>query len=1693
MMKVLIQTQLFFLILTSVFAFANPPDWSVNPSNFQFNSTVTGVLYVNDTLSQSGNVVGAFVGNDVRGVATPIRVGDSWMYFMTLYSNAASGETVTFKAYVAHADIIADANETVPFVANSITGSPASPFEWHVYFNYDFAPVLSGIPDQTIEVGGSFTTFDLDDYLTTHDSDDILWSYSGNNQFTVSITPNHVVTVTAPNGFTGSESLIFTATDNTAHQYADSDTAVFTVLPLDIPPQVNDIPNQTIGLGGAFNQFDLDNYLTLSDAGDVTWSYQFQTSIVGTPAPTWSVNPSAFQFSMNMTVRVTSRGSSVSGTNHILAGFSGNDVRGVTQSVSVGDGYLFFLTLYANTEGEDISFRLYDAATQEILPVFENVNFLPNAVVGEPANPYPLSAGNILLTLDGNNNIIATVVDPNWVGSEQVLFTATDVGTLHSYSDSDAMTFTVMNDHTPLVSGIANQTIEQGESFASFDLDDYLSESDGETVTWSVTGNTNLQISINGNNQVTVSSNNANWYGSETLIFKVQDDSANAFFDTDTATFTIEPLDHAPNITNIPNQTIGLFGSFLPFDLDFYLQEQDGDEVEWSFDFVTNPRGFSSPTWSINPAQYQFSMNITAEIVSRNQTVTNGNYVLGAFVGNELRGVTEAVQAGSTWLFFLTTYSNTNGENVHFKLYDAALQDVLPVKEEVTFTPNGVVGEPLVPYQMRAGNILLSMNASNEITFEIVDTLWTGSEMVQFTVRDAHRSHHYTDADFATYSILPDHSPVVSGIPDQTTEQGRPFALFDLDDYLQKFDGDSVTWGVGFSTNYSVNINANNQVTITPRNAHWIGNEPLVFQVRDVTTNRLSDVDTALFTIIPFDHRPVISTSLSQEITPSMNFTSFDLDNFLTEMDGDNVTWNYSFKPPAQTDTPPSWNIVPSNFQYSMTITGSVRSLSKVPASADNLLAVFSGNELRGVTSPMQVGDLWLYFLTVYANTEGEQLRFQFYDATTQRLLPVKESLQFVSNAVVGAPLTPFQINAGYILATMNDDNVVSVERTLPDWLGTESLIFVAQDVSTMHEYTDTSLANFTVVLDAFGNSQTNLLFGDIPVTTTKAETLTVVNQGVDALEISSVSVDNPEYVVTPTNATVPFGGSAQFIVRFTPTSSGPKPGNLTFIHDAYRSPRVLTLTGSGQYLNIVATKYGNGDLTPVGTSVISYSGAQAYSVSPHHGHRIDSVVVDGTNLGELTEYEFSNVIAHHSISAYFSLIPAYGVMYRTATAYDWATPVDQRGLRRAINRRYDKVLFEFDLTADQTRQLRLEFNMNVQAVITKGTTVRDTLIAFTGKIYTGNLSALISQGQTIHITGIGEFGRFITSKYAWSSNVLKPILRQQYKRLQLGIPLPNLHNVGKEMFGVGQKKGAFPAGLRIGIVQGPRGGGSVVHMKYGDVIKSFGTQTDTGLLLHTEGPRCFNVFASGDSMTNRERKLPPTKQNNKLFAEALALKLNMVASATGKMPVGLGELTFNDTSDATNLFNGFMVKQIVAKADTMLSCLPLADATTTLDDMYDAVVAINNSFRTDGRLDTISFAKTTRLTGVKRLVDVLYMHSTPGVATNMLFIEDELAEDEEDVPESFALYQNYPNPFNPTTNFGFRIANLGLVSLRVYSLLGQEVATLLKDEEMEEGEYEISFDAINLPSGVYFYRIDVVGQDGSQSCSDVKRMTLIK
>ena len=94
-------------------------------------------------------------------------------------------------------------------------------------------------------------------------------------------------------------------------------------------------------------------------------------------------------------------------------------------------------------------------------------------------------------------------------------------------------------------------------------------------------------------------------------------------------------------------------------------------------------------------------------------------------------------------------------------------------------------------------------------------------------------------------------------------------------------------------------------------------------------------------------------------------------------------------------------------------------------------------------------------------------------------------------------------------------------------------------------------------------------------------------------------------------------------------------------------------------------------------------------------------------------------------------------------------------------------------------------------------------------------------------------------------------------------------------------------------------------------------------------------------------------------------------------------------------------------------------------------------------------------------------------------------------VPMEFELSQNYPNPFNPSTSIKFSLVTDSRVTLRLFDVIGQEVATLINND-LAAGYHSTIVDGSNLSSGVYFYRLDATGVNG-QKYSSVKKMVLTK
>ncbi|MDZ7344531.1 MAG: T9SS type A sorting domain-containing protein, partial [candidate division KSB1 bacterium] len=79
-------------------------------------------------------------------------------------------------------------------------------------------------------------------------------------------------------------------------------------------------------------------------------------------------------------------------------------------------------------------------------------------------------------------------------------------------------------------------------------------------------------------------------------------------------------------------------------------------------------------------------------------------------------------------------------------------------------------------------------------------------------------------------------------------------------------------------------------------------------------------------------------------------------------------------------------------------------------------------------------------------------------------------------------------------------------------------------------------------------------------------------------------------------------------------------------------------------------------------------------------------------------------------------------------------------------------------------------------------------------------------------------------------------------------------------------------------------------------------------------------------------------------------------------------------------------------------------------------------------------------------------------------------------IPEQLSLSQNFPNPFNPVTTISYKLSIDSYVTMKIYDVLGREVMTLVNDR-LKAGSYETHLDASLLPSGVYVYRIEALGE----------------
>lgn len=640
-----------------------------------------------------------------------------------------------------------------------------------------------------------------------------------------------------------------------------------------------------------------------------------------------------------------------------------------------------------------------------------------------------------------------------------------------------------------------------------------------------------------------------------------------------------------------------------------------------------------------------------------------------------------------------------------------------------------------------------------------------------------------------------------------------------------------------------------------------------------------------------------------------------------------------------------------------------------------------------------------------------------------------------------------------------------------------------------------------------FSMAPLSLAFGSVGTCASGLDSVVVSNvAGSSPLVISAVNSSNPRFTVLPAAPqSIPSGGSMKFYVTFTPIAVGAQSGTVTFVNNGNLAPattNVLSVNGTGFICppNFVVAP------NPLHFGLIPLSSC------PPGDTKIDSVVVtnNGTSTMVISAVNSSNPL--YSVNPTSGSVPASG---GTMKFYVTAGPT-------AVFQCPSSTTISFVYTGPSGSPGTLSADACFSCTEPKFVTVTpDSMTKLSGFFFQRpayrtrpnksfpNWSNLMQEvvvqggfqpgGSESDIAGglrIGQsFMRALSTTFG-TYYLPRPIRSDTaWVRLTGWIPARGTHPA------LGYNWGALQGTLKS------RTGFPPVITTHDNYARGLDSTLNPGDL-HRQ------------LMRGQAYQIYPYRSKNKLFAEVTALKFNIAANDLGKAGSldSYGRFGGLIIGLPGNPLDGKTIRAASALIDSFMTFERNAPTATWFDDAYACVYAINRAFV--GALDTTYNPLPPFLQGGSfysgnslHINGVAGASATGGLLTlgaarpEMLIPTNDLTEGEygfdgeyvdagysDLVAADMKLFANYPNPFNPTTNIAFHLSMPSQITVKVYNLLGQEIATLLNNEPLADGYQSFMFDAHGLASGVYYYI--VTGQDlesGSALPRSIGKMLLVK
>ncbi len=773
-------------------------------------------------------------------------------------------------------------SETLTFTATDPDGGVAKTQMKLTVKSINDPPVMKDIAEQTIKEKEQFKPIELDKFVDDldHDKSKLKWTVTGNKDLKVTIDGSRTMKLTPPSSqWNGSETLTIKVTD--PEGASDERTVAYTVESVnDVPEFTKQVAPQTIKEKAQFQPIklgemvrDLDNKLD-----ELEFTVDVKSTVKG-KEPGLSVEIDA-----QKVAKIVIPDKMWNGADEIT--FTVTDPEGA-KAVSKA------LFTVQSVNDVPVLKKIPDQAIEE-KQEFASINLAELA--SDPDHEFKqlkwTVAGNKDLKIDISKDGIATIKAPNklWNGSEKVTFTVTDPEGASAKSEANFSVKSI-ND-PPVMKDIANQTIKEKAEFKSISLNDFVSDEDHDKskLKWSVSGNKDLKVAIDGNKVATVTAPNKNWNGSETVTFTVTDPEGAS--DKRSVTFTVESVNDLPVFTKpVKDQTIQEKREFATINLNDIVNDPDhkADQLTWSFDVKPAkgaPKGYT-PKLSVNVDGQRM-----AKIVIPDK-YWNGSEIITFTVTDP-----EGGKASSTATF---TVSSVNDAPTIAQVQDLSINE----KEQfASFNLAELVKDPDHPYEQLkvevsgAKDLKVNVAKNGEVTVKTPNALWNGTEKLTFTVTDPEGASAKSMATFSVKSI--NDVPVMKDIASQTIKEKGSFKSFNLDSFVEDLDHpkNKLKWKIEGAKELKVAMDGSHNVTVTQPNPNWHGSETVKFTVSD--PEGASDSRSVTFTVESVNDAPAFVRELKeQSIDEKKQFMTIKLDDLVKDPDHKNseLKWTFDVKP----------------------------------------------------------------------------------------------------------------------------------------------------------------------------------------------------------------------------------------------------------------------------------------------------------------------------------------------------------------------------------------------------------------------------------------------------------------------------------------------------------------------------------------------------------------------------------------------------------------------------------------------------------------------------------------------------------------------------------------------------------------------------------------------------------------------------